>query len=289
MAYTYYPGCAQEASSAPYGASTRAVCEKLDVELHELADWNCCGATAYMAVAELQAFAISARNLALAEQAASRDIVTTCSGCFVVLNKANKYMQSDPALKEKIDDVLDGVGLAYSGSLKVRHLLDVLVNDVGIERIAGCMTTSLEGLNVAPYYGCQIGRPFDDFDSAERPMTLDRLMSGLGATVVDYPLKATCCGGMLMSTKRDVCLGLVKSLMDCAEARGADCIATTCPLCHLNLEAYQAQLSAKFGRRYEMPILYFTQLVGLALGADPKRLQLDAALVPVAPAVARYL
>ena len=289
MAYTYYPGCAQEASSAPYGASACAVCEKLDVGLHELEDWNCCGATAYMAVAELQAFVISARNLALAEKTASRDIVTTCNGCYVVLNKANKYMQSDPALKEQIDAVLDGVGLAYSGSLRVRHLLDVLVNDVGVEGVAGRMTTSLEGLKVAPYYGCQIGRPFDDFDHAEQPMTLDRLLAGLEATVVDFPLKATCCGGMLMSTKQDVCLGLVKSLMDCAEARGADCIATTCPLCHLNLEAYQAQLGQESGRCYQMPIVYFTQLVGLALGADPKRLQLDAALVPVEPAVARYL
>jgi heterodisulfide reductase subunit B len=289
MAYTYYPGCAQEASALPYGASACAVCDKLGVGLRELDDWNCCGATAYMAVAELQAFAISARNLALAEQEAQRDIVTTCSGCFVVLNKANKYMQTDPKLKDQIDEVLAGVGLQYSAKLRVRHLLDVLVNDVGIDGVAGRMTTSLDGLKVAPYYGCQIGRPFDDFDDAERPMTLDRLLSALEATVVDYPLKATCCGGMLMSTKQDVCLDLVRRLIDCAEGQGAVCIATTCPLCHLNLEAYQGKLSERFGRRYEMPILYFTQLVGLALGADPKQLKLDAALMPVEPAVARYL
>ncbi len=288
MAYTYYPGCAIGASSVPYGTSTQAVCRVLGVELNELDDWNCCGATAYIAVRELRAFALSARNLALAK-ARGDQLITPCNGCYVALNKTAKYYETDRALREQIDDALAAGGVTYDGGLRVRHLLDVLVNDVGPEQVQTKLKSSLDGLKVAPYYGCQISRPFDDFDHAEFPSTLDRLLAATEATIVPFPLKARCCGGMLMSTDSAVARRLVRNLIRCAQAQGADCIATTCPLCQINLECYQNQISAESGEPVRMPIYYFTQLLGLALDVPQEDLKLESMMPPADRALARFV
>jgi heterodisulfide reductase subunit B len=290
MARLFYPGCALEQSGKPFEVSTLAVARELRLDLPELDDWNCCGATAYMGTNELWALALAARNLAIAERQGADELVTVCNGCYVVLNKAAKYIGSDPALRAQVNEALAAAGLAYNGGVRVRHLLDVVVNDVHPETVRERMKTSLAGLKVAPYYGCQISRPFDDFDDAEYPTTLDVLLEAVEAEVVPYPLKSRCCGGMLMSTSRDVAVTLVHSLLECAEQAGAHCIATTCPLCTMNLEGYRNDIAAKYGKPYDkLPVFAFTQLLGVALGLPRKETGVDMGLIPAEPALTAYL
>ena len=290
MAYLYYPGCSVEQSSKPYEMSALAVARALGLDLPELDDWNCCGATLYSDTDELLGLALPARNLALAEAAGADDLVTLCNACYVVLNKANKYMASHADLNRQVNDALAAGELRYDGGVRVRHLLDVLVNDVGIEAVSARMQTSLAGLKVAPYYGCQIGRPFDDFDDAEQPTTLDRLLEAVEAEVVPFQLKTYCCGGMLMSTSTDVCTELVHSILECADRAEAQCIATTCPLCTMNLEGYRRQVARQSGKSYRhLPVLAFTQLLAVALGLPRRETGVDLALVSAKPALAPYL
>ena len=280
MEYIYYPGCSLESAGKPYDESLRAVFRALGIGLRELEDWNCCGATMYMSVDEALSMAISARNLALAEQAGFRDLIAPCSACYTVLLKTNRFLQESPELRGKVEHLLGQVGLKYGLSVKVRHPLDILVNDVGVEAIASAVKRSLEGIAIAPYYGCQIVRPERGFDDREFPSTMDTLFQRLGARAVYFPLKTRCCGGMLMTTFPDVSLQLVKDLLECAAENGAQCIVTTCPLCQVNLELYQKRVNKMFGTSYEVPVLYFTQLLGVALGCSEKELGLDKNFIP---------
>jgi heterodisulfide reductase subunit B len=234
----------------------------------------------YMSVDEALSLTISARNLALAEQAGFRDLIAPCSACYTVLLKTNRFLRESPELRAKVDQQLGQVGLKYSLGVKVRHPLDVLVNEVGLEVIASAAKRSLEGIAFAPYYGCQIVRPERGFDDAEFPLTMDTLFQRLGAKATYFPLKARCCGGMLMTTFPDVCLQLVKDLVECAAENGAQCIVTTCPLCQVNLEGYQKRVNKKFGTSYQVPVMYFTQLLGVALGCSEKELGLHRNLIP---------
>jgi heterodisulfide reductase subunit B len=234
----------------------------------------------YMSVDEALSMAISARNLALAEQAGFRDLIAPCSACYTVLLKTNRFLRESPELRAKVDHLLGQVGLKYSLGVNVRHPLDVLVNEVGVEVIASAAKRSLEGVAFAPYYGCQIVRPERGFDDCEFPSTMDTLFQRLGARAVYFPLKTRCCGGMLMTTFPDVCLQLVKDLLECAAENGAQCIVTTCPLCQVNVEAYQKRVNKTFGTLYQIPVMYFTQLLGVALGCSEKELGLHKNLVP---------
>lgn len=279
MEYLYYPGCSLESSGRAYDESLRAVFRALDVELKELEDWNCCGATMYMSVDEATSLAISARNLALAEQNGYRGLIAPCSACYTVLLKTNRFLRDSPELKSKVDHILAKAGLRYNLTVAVRHPLDVLVNDIGAEAIARAAKRGLAGLCFAPYYGCQIVRPERGFDDREFPMTMDRLFERLGATSAYFPLKTRCCGGMLMTTFSDVALHLVNDLLECATENGAHCVITTCPLCQVNLEAYQKRLGKKFGKSYDIPVLFFTQLLGLALGCTETDLGLERNLI----------
>ncbi len=279
MKYTYYPGCSCEHSARMYDVSTRAVFEHLGAELIELDDWNCCGATAYMSVEELMSFCISARNLAMAE-GLERDMVTPCSGCYVTLNKTHSYYNEYPELREKVDETLDAVGLKYNGTQSVRHALDPLVNDIGLEAIAEKVTRPLKGLKVAPYYGCQIVRPFTDLDDPDYPMMMDRLLETLGATVVAFEYKTKCCGGAQMGTNQDLALRLVRNILLCAQRAGADLICTTCPLCQMNLEAYQGTVNRRFKLDFNIPVVYFTQLTAVAMGLPEKVVMPEKHIVP---------
>jgi len=280
MEYIYYPGCSLESAGKPYDESLRAVFRALGIGLRELEDWNCCGATMYMSVDEALSMAISARNLALAEQAGFRDLIAPCSACYTVLLKTNRFLRESPELRGKVEHLLGQVGLKYSLGVKVRHPLDILVNDVGVEVIASATKRSLEGIAFAPYYGCQIVRPERGFDDRELPSTMDTLFQRLGARAVYFPLKTRCCGGMLMTTFPDVSLQLVKDLLECAAENGAQCIITTCPLCQVNLEAYQQRVNKMFGTSYLIPVMYFTQMLGVALGCSEKELGLHKNLIP---------
>jgi heterodisulfide reductase subunit B len=279
MPYTYYPGCSLESTSRAYDESLRKVFEMLKLELHELKDWNCCGATMYMSIDGPVASSISARNLALAETL-GYDVVAPCSSCFTVLSKTQRLMRENEEIRMRIGEALAPAGLKYDLSLRIRHPLDILVNDVGVELIRLQVKRDLSSLRVANYYGCQIVRPERGFDDRENPTTMDNLFEALGAVNVYFPMKVRCCGGMLMTTYPEVALKLVKELLECALENGAECIATTCPLCQINLEAYQGRVNAKFQTDFKIPVLFFTQLLGLALGANPRDLGFQRQLIP---------
>lgn len=278
--FTYYPGCSQAGMNRAYDFSTRSVARRLGLEFHELEDWNCCGATAYVAIREEQAFVLSARNLALAEKA-GMPLVTACSGCFVVLNKANKYMAENPELRGEITRALAAGGMQYRGSVRVRHFLDVVVNDVGEDAVRAQVTRSLAGLKVAAYHGCQFSRPFGENSDAEFPDAMDRLACWLGAEAVAFPLKAKCCGGLMMTTQPDVGRKLTGKILKTAKQAGADCIITCCPLCQFNLEGFQRQAGAAVEYDCALPVLYFTQLMGHAFGLPAEDLALGDSLTPV--------
>jgi heterodisulfide reductase subunit B len=279
MKYSYFPGCSLKGLGRAYEKSLLPVMKHLGVELQELDDWNCCGATAYMAVDEAKACVLAARNLALAEKQGDRPIMAPCAACYLVLNKTKHYFHDYPAMKETIDNALGAVGLRYSGNTPVRHPLDVLINDVGLEAIKQKVRKPLKGLKVATYYGCQLVRPYATFDDQYNPTTMDRLVEALGATVVRYPLKTKCCGGSLTGTVPEAGIRMVYILLNEAKKRGADCLATVCPLCQFNLDAYHALVKAEYGPVLA-PTVYFTQLMGLAFGLPERELGLNRAAIP---------
>jgi heterodisulfide reductase subunit B len=248
-----------------YDKSTRAVFESLGAELIELEDWNCCGATAYMSVEELMSICISGRNLALAE-GLGRDLITPCSGCYVVLNKAHHYYHEYKELREKMNKVLAEAGLRYRGTQKVRHILDPLVNDIGLEAIADKVQRPLTGLKVAPYYGCQIVRPFTDLDDPFKPVMMDKLLDAIGAEVVPYEYKTRCCGASQMGTNQELAIRMVRLLLENAYYSGADLICTTCPMCQMNLEALQSKIRKINNLDIHIPVVYFTQLTAASMG-----------------------
>lgn len=280
MKYAYYPGCSLEKTQRGYDESVREVFKTLNQEIVEIDDWNCCGATVYMSVKETVSLAISSRNLAIAEQM-GLDIMAPCSSCFTVLSKTNKILNEIPALHSDVNEALSEAGLNYSGRTKVRHPLDILMNDIGMEAISKKVKRNLQGLRIAPYYGCQIVRPDKTFDDKENPILMDRLFRKMGAEIVYYPVKVRCCGGMLMTTFEETALKLNKELLECAVANNADVIVTTCPLCHFNLEAYQDKINKFYNTSYSVPILYFTQLLGIALGLEQKSIGLESSFIPL--------
>lgn len=280
MKYAYYPGCSLEKTQKGYDQSVREVFKNLGVELVEIEDWNCCGATIYMSVKETVSLAVSARNLAIAERM-GLEVIAPCSSCFTVLAKTNRILNEIPEMHKNVNEALAESGLSYSGKTRVRHPLDVLMNDIGIESILRNSKKSLNGLKVAPYYGCQIVRPEKGFDDRENPVLMDKMFSKCGAEVVYYPMKVRCCGGMLMTTFEETALKLNKELLECAQKHQADVIVTTCPLCHMNLEGYQDKINERYKTNYNVPILYFTQLLGIVLGLSEKKLGIDSSFIPM--------
>lgn len=286
--YSYFPGCsASEGGSKAYGLSAQAVSKVLDIELIELDDWNCCGSTPYSSVDELSSFCLSARNLSLAEKRGF-DMVTPCSACYVLLNRTNSFLKDYPQVKADVDEALAAGGLEYHGTVKARHLLDVIVNDIGYDVIRAKVKRNLEGLKVACYYGCQIVRPKLGFDHPEYPESLDKLVASLGAEPVPFPLKSRCCGGSLIISEEAVALNLIRMLLNSAESNGAECLVTVCPLCQLNLDAYQSRVNKKFKTNFNLPVLFFTQLMGIAFGLSDEDLGLNASIVPVERVLAKY-
>jgi len=274
MEYIYYPGCSLEGTALEYDVSTRAAMGALGAELTELNDWTCCGASAADATSYLLSMVLAARNLALAEgMDVDVDIMIPCSACYLNLRKVEDHVQQDGTLKGKINEALEEEGLAYNGDVKVRHLLDVMVNDVDPEAIAPLVKKNLDGLRVAIYYGCQALRPYATYDDHEQPRSLEPLIQALGADIHPWEMGAKCCGAALMTTKKDVAMELTGSLLKAAQ--GAECIITVCPMCEMNLEAFQEAISKARGEDLAIPVLYLPQLIGLALGLSKNELKLN--------------
>ncbi|PJH74619.1 MAG: heterodisulfide reductase subunit B [Anaerolineae bacterium CG_4_9_14_0_8_um_filter_58_9] len=283
--YAYYPGCSLESLGKNYHISALAVSGELGVELKELEDWNCCGATAYFPVDELLAYTLVSRNLAIAEKTGLQDFVAPCSACYKNAYTTNKYLKSDPDLAEHINYALEEDNLQVEGKMKVRHLIEVFIEDVGFEEIKKKVAYPLKGLRVAPYYGCQIVRPRKDKEDVENPQFFEKLLSAIGAEPIEYASKARCCGGSLIITNRKAALDMVHKLLQDAVNSNANVIATTCPMCNVNLEVYQGQVNQEFGTDFSIPVMYFTQLMGMALGIEPKRIGVGASMLSLAQSI----
>ena len=297
MRYGYYPGCSLERSSAPYDASTRAVADRLGLHLEEIEDWNCCGATEYVTLHKTAAYALVGRNLALAQAQLGRgngrapSLVAPCSACFLNLGKVDHAMAEHPEVERAVNTSLGAGGLHYSpGALAVRHLLEVIVSDVGVGRVCGQVKVPLKTLRVAPYYGCLLTRPEipgHTHDDPEQPTSLDELLRALGCEVVDFPLKTHCCGGHMTQISAATAYSLLYRLLRSAHEYRADVIAVACPMCQLNLDAYQGAVNKEYGTDFQLPVLYFTQLMGLAFGLPAEELGLGREFVSPEAALAK--
>ncbi len=276
--YSYYPGCSSEATAIGLELSNQAIAKPLEIELIELEDWTCCGSTPYGSLDRTESVLVAARNLALAEKTGF-DLVTPCSSCFITLYGANLQLKENPRLMKRVNEALAAVSLEYHGKVRVRHLIEVLVNDVTPEVISAKVQQPLNGLKVAPYYGCQLVRPDYGFDNPESPRSLDRLVASLGAEAVPFPLKNRCCGGSLIISDESLALRLIRKLLENAAENGAECIVTPCPLCQINLDAYQSRVNSQFKTNFNLPILFVSQLIGLALGIEPRSLGLNTNIV----------
>jgi heterodisulfide reductase subunit B len=276
MTYSYYPGCSLHATGIAYDKSTRAVFDKFGIDLVEIEDWNCCGATSYTSIKKTVAYAIAARNLAIAEKS-GYDVIAPCSACYYVLNRTRTRMIDMPELHDQVNAALAEAGLEVNMTVPVRKPLDVLLNDVGLDTITALQTNSISDFRPACYYGCQIVRPYGAIDEdPEWPMSMETLFGALGAECVDYPPKVRCCGGMLVATSEEIAKDLCRDLIDWAVERGANCIVNVCPLCQANLDLLNLDRA-----QAKIPVLYFTQLIGLALGCSPEEVGMEHGLVPV--------
>jgi len=274
MKYLYYPGCSLEGTALEYNASTRAFMQELGVDLLELEDWTCCGASAAEATSHLLSLALPAYNLAIAEEMdGTKEILVPCSACYLNLKKVEKKSRKDPELLAKINTILKEKNLHYHGQVRVRHFLDVVARDVGPSKIVSRVKNPFIDLKIAPYYGCQCLRPYPIFDDPEEPRSMEPLIEAVGAKIHPWNMGGRCCGASHMTTKPEVALELVTAIL--RAARGADAIVTVCPMCQMNLEAYQKKISVMSKADMHMTILYLPQLLGLAMGLSEQDLRFD--------------
>ena len=275
MEVAYFPGCSLHSSSELYDVQCKSVLGKLDITLREIADWNCCGATSAAKVNDFLALALPARNLGIADATGLAEIVIPCSSCYSRTLVAKERLAKDPKLADEINAEL---GEKVSGRIKVSSILEVLLPKVRSGEIARKVQKRLEGLKPAAYYGCLLTRfpsavPVPD--SVENPQGMEIVCRALGAEPVEWGLKTDCCGASATVNDTDQALLLMSRIMKDAIARGANCFVTTCPMCQLNLDAYQGQVREKHGIRARLPIYLITELVGVALGMSPGELQID--------------
>ncbi len=275
--FSYYPGCSLHTSAKEFDLSTQVVMQALGFELEELKDWSCCGGSIAGGVNHDLGMALAARNVVLAQQQ-QQDLLASCSGCYNKSAKAARAL-AEPEERQKISAVLGKMGMAIPEQpIKVRSVVDVLANDLDI---APLIKRPLTGLKVACYYGCLLTRPEDitGWDSPVNPMAMDKLAETCGAEVLDFRAKTKCCGGPILVPQEKVAYELTKGILDEAQALGADCIVLACPLCSTNLELRQPDIEKAYNVDYKLPVLYITELIGLALGIAPRKLGLDKHLV----------
>jgi heterodisulfide reductase subunit B2 len=274
MKYLYYPGCSLEGTALEYNLSTRAFMDKLGAELIEIEDWTCCGASAAEATSHLLSLALPALVLAKAENMnIAEEILVPCSACYLNLKKVEEKIRKDSELLDKINTILAEKKLRLDGHLRVRHLLDVVANDVGPKKIFTLVKKPFINYTIAPYYGCQCLRPYAVFDDPEEPRSMEAVITAAGAKIHHWNMGGRCCGASHMTTKPEVALDLVAAILKAA--RGSDAIVTVCPMCQMNLEAYQKKISGMCKEDLSMPILYLPQFLGLALGLSEEDLRLD--------------
>ncbi len=282
MKYLYYPGCSLRSTAKEYDMSTKEVANALGIELVEIPDWICCGATPAHITMHLLSLALPVKNLLQARRMGSYEVVTCCAACFNRLKVANKFMRDDLEHRTRVNEI---VGEEYKGEVRVRHFLDVLTNVFGLKNLSAKVTRRMDGFKIASYYGCFLVRPPDvtELDDLEEPHIMDDLMRAVGAEAVDWPYKTECCGAGFSLMKTEVVLKLCCDILQMAYDEGAQAIVVACPLCQSNLDLRQPMINKKFKKDFNIPILYFTQVVGLALGIEPGKLGLNKHIVSPLP------
>jgi heterodisulfide reductase subunit B len=261
MEVSIYPGCSLEGLAKSYMESVEAVSKTLGVELRELANWTCCGSASAHVMNDDLAVALAARNLGIADKA-GMDLVVPCAACYQRLKVAEKHLKQGKPV--------EGLPVKYEGSFQIRTMPDFFWENVGEKALKERVKKPLQELNPVCYYGCLTSRPpkITDARNPEDPQEMDRVLRSLGANVKNWSFKADCCGSDLTLTRTDLHMRLTQRILDMAEEAGADLIAVACPMCHENLDSKQAEISQEIGRSYNIPIFYFTELMGLAFG-DP--------------------
>ena len=281
LKYAYYPGCSLHASAGEYDLSTRELFKKLDIGLTEVPDWFCCGATPAHNVDELLSLSLCAKNLDLAEQVEG-DLAVACAACFSRLKFTQHTLEENATKRRQVETAIDAPVKLDSS---VKHLLEILAKDFGLDHLKDRITKPLAGLKVACYYGCLLTRPPEvpNLDCVEAPTIMERVVEAAGAETVAWTHRMECCGANFTLSRPGVVIQLSNAILDSAKAAGADCIMVGCPLCHGNLDIRQKEIESVYRTEYGLPVFYITQLVGLACGLPAEKLGLDALIVNPKP------
>ena len=278
--YAYYAGCSLEGTASSYDRSIRAILKDLGVVIKEPVDWSCCGSTPAHAMDHVLAGALAARNLAIVERMETATLTTPCPSCLSAFKKARAKMLTDKNFKDEVNQLLDD---PYEGTVKAKSTLQVIYEDVGLDAVVAKVTTILPDLKAACYYGCILSRPprLAAFDDPENPVSMDRLLAACGIEVRDFAFKTECCGAAFGVPKREMVLRLTHKVLNMVQDCGANCVVVACPLCQQNLDLRQAQVNRAMGSSFSLPVLYFSQVLGLAFGYSPVELGLDKHIVSV--------
>jgi heterodisulfide reductase subunit B len=283
--YSFYPGCSSQkgASSSNYLTSVETMCEELDIQLNHIPDWNCCSASiGYAGGGELPRLTLSARNIALSEEHnPGQEIVATCAACWLATREASERLGEDDELMAEANTALAEAGLKLKNETPIKHMAEVLVEEVGYDEIASKVKKPLEGIKIAGYVGCQTNRPFGIHgESYENPKYLDKLVDTLGAeSIPDYEKKVQCCGGALAFSEPEKSQEMIKGILEAAYDNGADMVVTPCPVCQMNVEVYQDQINATYGTKFKMPVVYYSTLMSVAFGRSGKDAALDGQII----------
>ena len=284
MKYAYYPGCSLLGSGAEYARSGEAVLRALGVELEEIDDWVCCGATAAHATSHLLSIALPAISCVEAEKK-GLDVLTCCAACYSRLKQVNQQVKEDPELQAQISEIIEE---DYHGNVRVLHISEILARELEPGALEAKVTQPLKGLKVACYYGCLMARMPEGLriDSGEYPIMLDELMTAIGAEPIDWPYKTECCGAALTLAQQKTVKRLSAQIIQIAKENGAEMLVVACPLCQANLDMYQSDAETMLGQQLGLPVLYFTQLMGLAMGLAPEEICLEKGIVDSLPLLA---
>jgi heterodisulfide reductase subunit B len=278
MKYAYYPGCSLHSTAKEYDRSLRAVCERVGLELEEVKNWICCGSTPAHTTSRLLSLALPLKNLAEIEKSGFGEVITPCAACFSRFKIAWYEINNEPKLAAEVGEIIEH---EFKDGVKVYHPLDILSRDAELSKLTDLVRNDLSGLKVVCYYGCLLTRPpkVTGFDDCEYPQSMDRIILALGVSALDWSYKTDCCGAAFALSRTDIVLKLSHDILEGAKAVGADAIIVACPMCQANLDTRQEEIEGKYQTTYRLPILYFTQLMGLAFAIPEEKLLLKRHLV----------
>jgi len=283
--YSFYPGCSSQkgASASNLQTSVQAICDTLGIQLNAIPDWNCCAASiGYAEGGELPRLALSARNIAISEKEhPNQDIVATCAACWLATRETKERLEGNAEIKKGVNEALGTVGLSVDGNKKVRHMVEVLIEDIGYDEIKKHVKNPLQGIKIAGYVGCQTNRPFGiDGESFENPQYMDKLAASLGAEPIsNYEKKVQCCGGALIFSEPEKAQAMIKDIIEAAYDGGADMIATPCPVCQMNVEIYQDHINQQYNTKFSMPVIYYSTMMAVAFGKSAKESALNGQVI----------